>query len=394
MIDGVVWVGTNFVGLDLKTGKPVRKMNAKAPRVGMPHHRCYRDKASERFIFTGKSGIEVLSVADERWVCNNSWIRGTCQYGIMPANGLMYAPPDACACFLTVKVPGFYAAAPRRGDGRLPFPEQPVLEKGPMYGKIFATSPAGAGDWPMYRHDAARSGAAPCDAPKSLETNWTADIGGKLTGPVVAGDKVFVASVDRHTVYAIDARSGEEVWHFTAGGRIDSAPTVYKGAVIFGSADGWVYRVGAADGRLAWRFQAAPADRLVCAFGQIESTWPVHGSVLVQNDELYVTAGRNSYTDGGLVMYRLDPATGRQLSRTELCHIDPETDQQTTAEARFNMEGSRSDILCGDGQNVYLKYFGFDREGKRTKATNPHLFSIAGLLGEEWFVRSDWIGRK
>ena len=33
------------------------------------------------------------------WLGNNSWIRGTCQYGIMPANGFLYAPPDACACF-------------------------------------------------------------------------------------------------------------------------------------------------------------------------------------------------------------------------------------------------------------------------------------------------------
>lgn len=392
VIDGVAWVGTKFAGLDLRTGKPVKKMDASAPRVGMPHHRCYRNKASERFIFTGKSGIEVLSLEAGKWHSNNSWIRGTCQYGVMPANGLVYAPPNACACFLTVKVAGLYAAAPRRYGGKLPLPDQPVLEKGPAYGKDLEGGKASsAGDWPMYRSDAARSGAATCAAPKSLRTKWTAEIGGKLTQPVSAGGRVFVASSDAHTVYALDGASGKELWRFTAGGRIDSAPTVYGDSVIFGSADGWVYRVSAADGKLAWRFRAAPDERLVCAYGQLESSWPVHGSVLVQNGELYVTAGRNTYADGGIVLYRIDPATGRQFSRTVVCHIDPETDRQTVPEARFNMEGAGTDILTGDGENVYLKYFGFDRQGQRTQETNPHLFAITGLLGEEWFVRSYWI---
>ena len=97
VIGGVVWVGNDFQGLDLKTGTPVKHINTQGPKVGMPHHRCYRNKASERFIFTGKSGIEVLSL-DTGWLSNNSWIRGTCQYGIIPANGLLYAPPNACAC--------------------------------------------------------------------------------------------------------------------------------------------------------------------------------------------------------------------------------------------------------------------------------------------------------
>ena len=40
---------------------------------------------------------------------------------------------------------------------------------------------------------------------------------------------------------------------------------------------------------------------------------------------------------------------------------------------------------------VFLKYFTFDRDGVRSETTRPHLFSITGLLGEDWFVRSYWI---
>jgi len=392
VVNGVVWVGPRFEGLDLRTGRPRGRIDTSAPRVGMPHHRCYRDKATERFILTGKSGIEMLSLQKGAWLSNNSWIRGTCQYGILPANGLLYAPPDACACFLTVKVPGFFAAAPQRDrTGHLPLPARPVLEKGPLYGQPLAAGAAGADDWPMYRHDAARSGAGSSAIPGSPATKWTAPVGGRLTQPAVAGGKVVVAAVDAHTVHALAADTGREVWRFTAGGRIDSTPTVYKGRVFFGSADGWVTSVGADDGRLAWRFRAAPAERFVCAYGQLESVWPVHGAVLIQNGTLYATAGRNSYLDGGIALYCLDPATGKELSRTVLCHIDPDTGRQLTQEARFNMEGTTSDVLSGDGENVYLKYFAFDRQGKRTQGDTPHLFSIAGLLGEEWFVRSYWL---
>ena len=117
VIGGVVWVGNDFRGLDLKTGEPAKQINTQGPKVGMAHHRCYRNKASERFIFTGKSGIEVLSL-DTGWLSNNSWLRGTCQYGIIPANGLLYAPPNACACFLTVKADGLLRRRPAARQDR------------------------------------------------------------------------------------------------------------------------------------------------------------------------------------------------------------------------------------------------------------------------------------
>jgi len=391
VIDGIVWVGTGFKGYDLETGELAKQISTRGDPVGMPHHRCYRDKASERFIFTGRSGIEVVSL-DEGWLGNNSWLRGTCQYGIIPANGFLYAPPDACACFLTVKAPGFFAAAPQMdASGSMPFPDEPVLEKGPLYGKALESAAPAADDWPMYRHDCARSGAVSASVDDALTARWSVAVGGRLTQPVVAGGKVFVASIDSHALHALAADGGREVWRYAAGGRIDSAPTVYKGTVLFGSADGWVYCLGAADGQLVWRFRAAPKQRLVEAYGRLESAWPVHGAVLIQNDTVYVTAGRSSFLDGGLVLYRIDPVSGKELSKTVLYHLDPESGKQHDREGGFNMEGTTSDVLSGDGESVYLKYFGFDRDGRRTETTKPHLFSIAGLLGEEWFVRSYWI---
>ena len=391
VVGDIVWAGMDFKGLDLKTGKVKKTINTKGDRVGMPHHRCYRDKATERFIFLGRSGVELLSLEDG-WLGNNSWIRGTCQYGIIPANGMLYAPPDACACFLTVKSPGFFAAVTKRDETTaMPADDTPALEKGEVYGKIPASPEPKDGDWPMYRCNAARGGAVSTEIPDKLTKKWSVSLGGKITQPVIAGGKLFVATTDTHTLHALSADGGKEIWRYTAGGRIDSSPTIYKSTVLFGSADGWIYCLAAADGKLVWRFRAAPTERFVSAYGQVESLWPVHGSVIVQNDILYATAGRSSYLDGGIVVYGIDPVSGKQLSREMLYHLDPKTGKQLTKESGFNMDGTASDLLTGDGENVYLKYFAFDRAGKRTQEAGDHLFAIAGLLGEEWFVRSYWI---
>ena len=388
-----VWVGADFKGYDLKTGKLKTTLKWKGARVAMPHHRCYRDKATERFILTGRAGVEFVDL-EKGWIGNNSWIRGTCQYGIMPANGLIYAPSDACACFLKVKVQGYFAAAPLRGaDGSMPFSSKPQLEKGPAYSMADGgDADAEAEAWPAYRHDAARSGAASTSLPGALRKRWSADIGGRLTQAVVAGGRAFVASVDTHTLHALDTGTGREVWRYMAGGRVDSAPTVYRGRVIFGSADGRIYCLRAKDGELVWRFRAAPNEWQTEAHDQLESVWPVHGAVLVQDGAVFAAAGRNSYLDGGILLYRLDPATGKELARSVVYHLDPKTGKQTGAEAGgFDMEGVSADVLSGDGETFYMKHFRFDGQCRQMKDLKPHLFSITGFLGEEWFVRSYWV---
>ena len=396
VVGSTVWVGADFAGYDLKTGQSRGKLNWKGAPVGMAHHRCYRNKATEQFIFTGRSGVEVVSLKDG-WIGNNSWLRGTCQYGIIPANGLVYAPPDACACFGKVKQPGMFAAAgKRRADGRLPFAGDP-LEKGPAYGESAMIKPTAEppADWPMYRRDPTRSGSVRTTLGDKLRQQWSARIGGRLTQPVIAHGLAVVAAIDAHTVHALGAEDGKIRWTFTAGGRIDSPPTLHAGMVYFGSADGYVYALRAMDGKPAWRFRAAPADHRVVAYEQVESVWPVHGAVLMQNGFLYAAAGRSTYLDGGIVLYALDPKTGKELHRHVVTHIDPQSDKQTAREGRgfaaFDMEGTASDVLSGDGESVFIKHLRFDAHCNPVAEAKPHLFAVTGFLGEEWFVRSYWI---
>ncbi len=220
-----------------------------------------------------RTGVEFVDYKKEDWEINH-WVRGACLYGVMPANGSLYAPQHPCACYPEVKLNGFSALS----SHRKPANTKPAnrLVKGPAYGAInHQRTSADPEEWPTFRHDASRSGSTPATVPNTLKKAWKLEIGGRLSQPVFANGKLYVVEVDRHAVHAIDEASGKKLWSYVAGGRIDSAPTLYKGSVLFGSNDGWVYSVRASDGELAWKFLAAPRDMKHMAFDQVESVWPV-----------------------------------------------------------------------------------------------------------------------
>jgi len=403
---GLVWTGILVratepgitAGRDPATGevKRQRPPDKEFFTVGMGHHRCYRNKATERYLVMGRSGVEFIDLATGRGIADH-WTRGTCQYGVMPCNGLLYAPSHSCACYIESKLNGFNALAPKRAEQRAAKGEGgqvPRLERGPAFAPLatrhspLATSP----DWPTYRHDAARSGRTDAAVPTKLERAWQTDLGGKLTSPVVADGKVFVAQVDAHTVHALDAASGEPAWSFTAGGRVDSPPTIYEGLALFGCADGWVYCLRASDGELAWRFRAAPEDRRVVAYDQLESLWPVHGSVLVEDGSAYFVAGRSIFLDGGMYLYKLDAVTGTKLAVVRMDGFDPETGREPQESIRgTHMKGALPDVLSTDGTSIYMRHKRFDRNLVEQEENVPHLYSSVGFVDDSWWHRTYWL---
>ena len=238
----------------------------------------------------------------------------------------------------------------------------------------------------------ARSGHTVVPVAPELKSAWKMQLGGKLSSVVIADGKVFVARIDTHTVHALEADNGQRAWSYTAGGRVDSPPTIWKGHVLFGCADGWLYCLRASDGELAWRFRAAPEDQLIVAYGQLESLWPVHGSVLVRDGIVYCAAGRSSYLDGGIRLCRLDAKTGRLLSETPIDDRDPETGYQRKGVVRgTNMPGVLPDILSCDDESIYMRHSRFDLAGQPLAPEVPHLFSDVGFLDDTWWHRTYWL---
>ena len=418
--DGIVWRGmipvdeelkaakksedAMTIGLDLRTGEEKHRIVVHQLRSPEHHHRCYRNKATERYIISGMEGAEFLDLKGDDHGQNN-WLRGACKLGVMPCNGLLYVPPDQCFCQPGAKILGFTALAAERSRSKSPEPKAGQrLERGPAYEKIGdpQSETAGPDDWPTYRHDSGRHGSTSSKVATSLGPCWRTRLGGALTAPVAVADKVYVASSDSHTVHALDIVTGKSLWQYVAGGRIDSPPTVYRGLVLFGSADGQVYCLRAKDGTLVWRFLAAPADRRIGCFDQFESVWPVHGSVLVREGVAYVTAGRSTYLDGGIHVYALEPMTGAVLHQATL--EGPFPDVKKGRDYAFYLLGSNSDVLVSEGDHVYLRQKKLTHDlreeetpvlsSKGERDVGLHVFSTSGLLDGSWYNRTYWMYSK
>jgi outer membrane protein assembly factor BamB len=394
---GPSW-GPYFVTqLDLPTGRLLKHIEPENPSH---HHRCYSNKATDRYILGGRRGTEFIDLASGE-VLWNSWARGVCRYGVMPCNGLLYVPPHACACYMAAKLIGFNALAPgrRTRDEGQRTKEEDRLEKGPAYEisdpesqvSSLKSDVQDSADWPTYRHDAQRSGHAAAPVPAQLHVRWQAKVGGRLSPPTVAGGRVFAACVDQQRIGVLDADSGKPVWQFTAEARVDSPPTIDQDRAIFGCRGGVVYSLQTSDGALAWRRRVAREDRRVVVSGQLESVSPVPGSVLVQDGVAYCTAGRSSYLDGGIDLCRLEPQTGRLLSRTPIYSPDPETGRQPPQLGPAAVPGARVDILSGDSGHVYLRDLVFDQNGRTQPEGSPHLFSMTAFLDDAWAHRAYWI---
>jgi outer membrane protein assembly factor BamB len=125
---------------------------------------------------------------------------------------------------------------------------------------IITASAARADDWPLFGHDAARSG--------------------------VAGDRTLTpANVSKLRVR----------WHVMLGGVADSAPIVVGSRLFLTRRDGTTLAIDTADGRIVWRFAT-------------------HGPKITSSVPAYDTSTRSLYVpgvDGDL--HQLDPASGTEV---------------------------------------------------------------------------------
>ncbi len=369
--DGLVWLGetrlpvnvmeTNALrkGYDPLTGRVVRQISV--PKLTSPghHYRCYRSKATEHFLLLPKRGVEFLDLIGDDHM-RNDWLRAPCIYGVLPSNGMLYLAPHQCVCYQGVLLSNFNAVSATPAEPVNETRPKDRLRRGPAWDEVDQGDGFSAEDWPMYRCNSLRSGSVATNVADNVTRRWAVKVGDTITPPVIADGRVVLADKETHTVYALDSDTGRALWSYSAGGRIDSPPTLHQSLVLFGSSDGWLYCLRAADGKLVWRFQAAPFERDIVGYGQVESAWPLHGSVLIQEDKttnparpvVYCTAGRSSFLDGGIHIYGLLPDTGQVVYHTRLS--GPRPDPMTDTGGAGYMDGCKTDILTSDGADLFL----------------------------------------
>ncbi|WP_162463402.1 outer membrane protein assembly factor BamB family protein [Paenibacillus psychroresistens] len=108
-------------------------------------------------------------------------------------------------------------------------------------------------------------------------------------------DTVYIGSAD-HNVYALNALSGTEIWHYKASGAVKSTPVYDDNSVYFGDWEGSLYALDKKTGVKQWTFATEPNGR----HKAIQSTPALHDGVIY-------LAGRN------FKLYAILASSGKQL---------------------------------------------------------------------------------
>jgi eukaryotic-like serine/threonine-protein kinase len=87
-----------------------------------------------------------------------------------------------------------------------------------------------------------------------------------FSSPAVNERLVLIGSRDKH-LHAIDRKTGEAVWKFQTGGRVEGSPLVFADGVVFGSTDGRLYAAGLAAGAELWQLELGESLVASPAFG-------------------------------------------------------------------------------------------------------------------------------
>jgi len=124
----------------------------------------------------------------------------------------------------------------------------------------------------------------------------------------VAYGMVFFGSSLDHKIWALEAATGKEKWHYFTDGPVRYAPTIADGRIYAGSDDGYVTCLSARNGKLIWKYRAGPGSERLIGNGSMISLWPVRTNVLVDEGIVYFGAGVFPYE--GIYICALDARDG------------------------------------------------------------------------------------
>lgn len=320
----VVMDGLGALRFDARTGKPLgEELSNKGGlrRMARANGACTSSRATVDWLICNA----YLYVGPDGQPQSNFGVRGACGQGVIPAHGLIFVPPTPCDCGDYLR--GHIALAPKSAGQSVSGESR--LERGPAYDRPLKKGTTEG--WTTFLGSPQRLSRSLISLPEKLTPLWSHRLVnlredsldadrrmserhlGALSAPVVADGQLFIAAPETHEVLCLNAKTGEEVWSFPTGGKVDSPPTLAKGLAVFGCDDGLIYAVRAEDGALAWRFRAAGTDGVSLHHAHLAAVHPLPGSVLVMGDKVIAVAGH--HTDvGGLHCWVLDLATGKPIA--------------------------------------------------------------------------------
>ncbi len=319
------------------------------------YNNCTRASGTKNYIVTGCVMLADWKVPTENYVkvSRNFITRSACGGASTPAYGGLYFATGWCSCYNSV-----------RGVISL---TSPLLEP-------YKTPINDANRLITHNELATNMAAAAAPYTKSnseIVRVWTDNfkyeaLAMTSTNTVTVGSLSIQGYIHENMIVAKE--SGTVKWTFLAGGRINGSVVEFNGAVYFGSADGYVYCLNPSDGKMKWKFLAAPEESKIGVHGQLESRWPVVG-VSVSGGKITCAAGRHSEADGGIYAWRLDAATGVPDSKVNIYNAPLEMGRADNA----GFSHLRFGLLCENiiGNQILSNKWNRDEFRKRQNGYIP-----------------------
>jgi eukaryotic-like serine/threonine-protein kinase len=148
-----------------------------------------------------------------------------------------------------------------------------------------------------------------------------------ISSPVFADGVIYFGSDDGH-LYAVDAAEGVQRWMFATKGPVPSSPAIANGLVYFASYDGNFYSVDVATGRLKWKFATGGERRFeakgIHGMQPRNQTFPDPFDVYLSSP--VVAQGLVYFGSGDTNIYALDAANGElrwKFAAGDVVHASP-----------------------------------------------------------------------
>jgi len=192
-----------------------------------------------------------------------------------------------------------------------------------------ALAAAGVDGQSMFRGNAAHSGVYAGEGPGELHrVKWKFQTGDRIVSSPVHADGVIYFGSDDGNVYAVDAADGHQLWKRPTGGPVPSTPAVAGQTVYVGSYDGKLYALDARTGAPKWKFSTEGERRFEARglHGLQPKTQTIADPFDVFLSSPVVAGGAVYFGSGDGNVYALDAATGQlkwKFHTGDVVHASP-----------------------------------------------------------------------
>jgi outer membrane protein assembly factor BamB len=181
----------------------------------------------------------------------------------------------------------------------------------------------------MFRGDAAHAGVTSDSGPRAFHRiKWKFPTGDRIVSSPVHRDGVIYFGSDDGNVYAVNAADGRQLWRHRTGGPVPATPAIAGDTLYVGSYDGRFYALDARTGATRWRF-ATGGERRFEAKG-LHGMQPKNQTIADPFDVFLsspvVAEGAVYFGSGDGHLYALDAASGAlrwKFATGDVVHASP-----------------------------------------------------------------------